>query len=160
MFTATSSGARFAALQRVEFAISGSTATIARLLAPPFPTVARALNRLGRAGCETLIQSCSALRTGTAQRSDSHRRPGPLLQGWSPHHRQPASGQLGWRWIRPGHVADDVTRFDYVEVIPDGHQGIAIGFLSRALTRFNGLGVECRRVMRTSRPTSPRPCQL
>ena len=42
---------------------------------------------------------------------------------------------------------DDTTRLAYVEVLPDEQQGTAIGFLSRALTWFNGHGVECRQVM-------------
>ena len=46
------------------------------------------------------------------------------------------------------HVAiDDATRLGYVEVLADGQQATAIGFLSRSVAWFNGQGVECRQVM-------------
>ena len=42
---------------------------------------------------------------------------------------------------------DDATRLAYVEVLADGQQATAIGFLSRSVAWFNGQGVECRQVM-------------
>ena len=46
------------------------------------------------------------------------------------------------------HVAiDDATRLGYVEVLADGQQATAIGFLSRSVAWFNGQGVECHQVM-------------
>ena len=42
---------------------------------------------------------------------------------------------------------DDATRLGYVEVLADGQQATAIGFLSRSVAWFNGQGVECRQVM-------------
>jgi len=44
-------------------------------------------------------------------------------------------------------VFDDTTRHAYVEVLSADQQGTAIGFLRRALTWFNGQGIECRQVM-------------
>jgi len=77
---------------------------IARLLAAPFSTVARALNRLGAgpAARPRTQASCSALRTGTARRPDPHRRQkaGPLSAGRSPHHRKPVTRPLHRRWLR------------------------------------------------------------
>ena len=51
------------------------------------------------------------------------------------------------------HMAvDDATRLAYVEVLADEQKPTVIGFLSRAVTWFNGQGVECRRVMSDNGP--------
>lgn len=51
------------------------------------------------------------------------------------------------------HVAeDDATRLASVEVMAAEQMPTVIGFLSRALARFNAQGVECRRVMSDNGP--------
>lgn len=44
-------------------------------------------------------------------------------------------------------AVDDAIRLSYVEVFPDEKGPTTVGFLSRAVTWFNGQGIECRRVL-------------
>lgn len=130
---------------------------IARLLAAPFSTVARALNRLG------LGRLCNLEPKPAVQRYEREtpgdlihidvkklarfRRIGHRITG---NRQQGRSTGVGYDLV---HVAiDDATRLAYVEVLEDEQQGTAIGFLSRAVAWFNGQGVECRQVMSDNGP--------
>jgi transposase InsO family protein len=125
---------------------------IARLLAAPFSTVARALNRLGLGRLRNLepkppVQRYERERPGDLIHIDvkklaRFRKMGHRITG---NRQQGRSAGVGYDRV---YVAiDDATRLAYVEVLPDEQQGTAIGFLSRALAWFNGQGVECRQVM-------------
>ena len=130
---------------------------IARLLAAPFSTVARALNRLGLGRLRNLdpkplVQRYERERPGDLIHIDvkklaRFRKVGHRITG---NRQQGRSAGVGYDRV---HVAiDDATRLAYVEVLPDEQQGTAIGFLSRALAWFNGQGVECRQVMSDNGP--------
>jgi len=138
---------------------------IARLLAAPFSSVARALNRLGLGRLRNLelkppVQRCERERPGDLIHIDvkklarhcfaegfAYRKVGHRITG---NRQQGRSAGVGYDRV---HVAiDDATRLAYVEVLPDEQQGTAIGFLSRALAWFNGQGVECRQVMSDNGP--------
>lgn len=130
---------------------------IPRLLAVPFSTVARALNRLGLGRLRNLEPKPPVQRY-------EWERPGDLLQieiktlahFRKVRHRITADRQKG-RSCGVGydkvHVAiDDATRSAYVEVLEDGQKPTVIGFLTRALAWFNGQRIECRRVMSHNGP--------
>jgi transposase InsO family protein len=131
---------------------------IARLLAAPFSTVARVLNRLGLGRLRNLepkppVQRYERERPGDLIYIDvkklaaGFRREGHRITG---NRQQGRSAGVGHDRV---HVAmDDATRLAYVEVLPDEQQGTAIGFLSRALAWFNGQGVDCRQVMSDNGP--------
>jgi len=130
---------------------------IARLLAAPFSTVARALNRLGLGRLRNLdpkppVQRYERERPGDLIHIDvkklaRFRKVGHRITG---NRQQGRSAGVGYDRV---HVAiDDATRLAYVEVLPDEQQGTAIGFLTRALAWFNGQGVECRQVMSDNGP--------
>ena len=130
---------------------------IARLLAAPFSTVARALNRLGLGRLRNLdpkppVQRYERERPGDLIHIDvkklaRFRKVGHRITG---NRQQGRSVGVGYDRV---HVAiDDTTRLAYVEVLPDEQQGTAIGFLSRALAWFNSLGVECAQVMSDNGP--------
>jgi transposase InsO family protein len=130
---------------------------IARLLAAPFSTVARALNRLGLGRLRNLepkppVQRYERERPGDLIHIDvkklaGFRRVGHRITG---NRQQGRSAGVGYDRV---HVAiDDATRLAYVEVLPDEQQGTAIGFLCRALAWFNGQGVDCRQVMSDNGP--------
>ena len=130
---------------------------IARLLAAPFSTVARALNRLGLGRLRNLdpkppVQRYERERPGDLIHIDvkklaRFRKVGHRITG---NRQQGRSAGVGYDRV---HVAiDDTTRLAYVEVLPDEQQGTAIGFLSRALAWFNSLGVECAQVMSDNGP--------
>ena len=125
---------------------------IARLLAAPFSTVARALNRLGLGRLRNLdpkppVQRYERERPGDLIHIDvkklaRFRKVGHRITG---NRQQGRSAGVGYDRV---HVAiDDATRLADVEVLSDEQQGKAIGFLIRALAWFNGHGVECRQVM-------------
>ena len=125
---------------------------IARLLAAPFSTVARALNGLGLGRLRNLdpkppVQRYERERPGDLIHIDvkklaRFRKVGHRITG---NRQQGRSAGVGYDRV---HVAiDDATRLAYVEVLPDEQQATAIGFLTRALAWFNGHGVECRQVM-------------
>ena len=125
---------------------------IARLLAAPFSTVARALNRLGLGRLRNLdpkppVQRYERERPGDLIHIDVKKLARFLKVGHriTGNRQQGRSAGVGYD---RAHVAiDDATRLAYVEVLPDEQQGTAIGFLTRALAWFNGHGVECRQVM-------------
>jgi len=130
---------------------------IARLLAAPFSSVARALNRLGLGRLRNLepkppVQRYERERPGDLIHIDvkklaRFRKVGHRITG---NRQQGRSAGVGYDRV---HVAiDDATRLAYVEVLPDEQQGTAIGFLSRALAWFNGQVVECRQVMSDNGP--------
>jgi len=121
---------------------------IARLLAAPFSTVARALNRLGLGRLRNLepkppVQRYERETPGELIHIDvkklaRFRKVGHRITG---NRQQGRSAGVGYDRV---HVAiDDATRLAYVEVLPDEQQGTAIGLMSRALAWFNGQGVEC-----------------
>lgn len=125
---------------------------IARLLAAPFFTVARALNRLGLGRLRNLEPKPPVQRYGRERPGDlihiddkklaRFRKVGHRITG---NRQQGRSAGVGYDRV---HVAiDDATRLADVEVLPDEQQATAIGFLTRALAWFNGHGVECRQVM-------------
>ena len=125
---------------------------IARLLAAPFSTVARALNHLGLGRLRNLDPKAPVQRYERETPGDlihidvkklaRFRRVGHRITG---NRQQGRSTGVGYDRV---HVAiDDATRLAYVEVLADEQQGTAIGFLSRAVAWFNGQGVECRQVM-------------
>ena len=125
---------------------------IARLLAAPFSTVARALNQLGLGRLRNLDPKAPVQRYERETPGDlihidvkklaRFRRVGHRITG---NRQQGRSTGAGYDRV---HVAiDDATRLAYVEVLADEQQGTAIGFLSRAVAWFNGQGVECRQVM-------------
>ena len=130
---------------------------IARLLAAPFSTVARVLNRLGLGRLRNLepkppVQRYERERPGDLIHIDvkklaGFRRVGHRITG---NRQQGRSAGVGYDRV---HVAiDDATWLAYVEVLPDEQQGTAIGFLSRGLAWFNGQGVECAQVMSDNGP--------
>jgi hypothetical protein len=111
---------------------------VARLLAAPFSTVARALNRLGlgrlrNLGAKPHVQRYEREHPGdlihieveklTRIRKVGHRITGNRQQG--------RSAVVGNDHV---HVAiDNATRLAYVEVLANEQQATAIGFLSRAV---------------------------
>jgi transposase InsO family protein len=125
---------------------------IARLLAAPFSTVARALNRLGLGRLRNLEHKPPVQRYERETPGDLiHIDVKKLAHFRMVGHRITGNRQQG-RSIGAGydrvHVAiDDATRLAYVEVLADEQPATAIGFLSRAVAWFNGQGVECRQVM-------------
>jgi transposase InsO family protein len=130
---------------------------IARLLAAPFSTVARVLNRLGLGRLRNLepkppVQRYEREHPGDLIHIDvkklaRFRKVGHRITG---NRQQGRSAGAGYDRV---HVAiDDATRLAYVEVLADEQQGTAIGFLSRAVAWFNGQGVECRQVMSDNGP--------
>jgi transposase InsO family protein len=130
---------------------------IARLLAAPFSTVARALNRLGLGRLRNLEPKPAVQRYERETPGDlihidvkklaRFRRIGHRITG---NRQQGRSTGVGYDLIHV--VIDDATRLAYVEVLEDEQQGTAIGFLSRAIAWFNGQGVECRQVMSDNGP--------
>ena len=130
---------------------------IARLLAAPFSTVARVLNRLGLGRLRNLepkppVQRYEREKPGDLIHIDvkklaRFRRVGHRITG---NRQQGRSAGVGYDRV---HVAiDDATRLAYVEVLADEQQATAIGFLSRAVAWFNGKGVERRQVMSDNGP--------
>lgn len=130
---------------------------IARLLAAPFSTVARALNRLGLGRSRNLepkppVQRYEWEHPGDLIHIDvkklaRFRKVGHRITG---NRQRGRSAGVGYDRV---HVAiDDATRLAYVEVLADEQQAKAIGFLSRAVVWFNGKGVECRQVMSDNGP--------
>jgi transposase InsO family protein len=130
---------------------------IARLLAAPFSTVARALNRLGLGRLRNLdpkppVQRYEREHPGDLIHIDvkklaRFRKVGHRITG---NRQQGRSAGVGYDRV---HVAiDDATRLAYVEVLADEQKATAIGFLSRAVAWFNGQGVECRQVMSDNGP--------
>jgi transposase InsO family protein len=130
---------------------------IARLLAAPFSTVARALNRLGLGRLRNLepkppVQRYERETPGDLIHIDVKklariRQVGQRITGNRPQGR---STGVGYERV---HVAiDDATWLAYVEVHADEQQATAFGFMSRALAWFNGRGVECRQVMSDNGP--------
>jgi len=125
---------------------------IARLLAAPFYTVARALNHLGLGRLRNLdlkptVQRYERQTPGDLIHIDSKklarfRQIGHLISG---KRRQGRSTGVGCDQVH--EVIADATRLANVEVLADEQQGTAIGFLSRAEAWFNRQGVECRQVM-------------
>ena len=93
---------------------------IARLLAAPFSTVARALNRLGLGRLRNLDPKPPVQRY-------ERERPGDLIH---------IDVKKLAHFRKVGH-----------RITGNRQQGTPIGFLSRALAWFNGHGVECRQVM-------------
>ncbi len=70
------------------------------------------------------------------------------LQGWSWHPGNRQQDRCAWVGCDRDHVANgDATGLACVEVLADAQHATAIGFLSRAVAWFNGLGGECRQVM-------------
>ena len=130
---------------------------MARLLAAPFSTVARALNLLGLGRLRNLepkppVQCYKRETPGdlilidvkklARSREVGHRITGNRQQG--------RSSGVGYDRV---HVAiDDAMRLPYVEVLAEEQQATAIGFLSRAVAWFSGQGVECRQVMSDNGP--------
>jgi transposase InsO family protein len=60
----------------------------------------------------------------------------------------PSNTLHGW----PSHR--ELRLAEHVEVLADEQKATVIGFLSRAVACFNGLGIGCRRVMSGIGPTS------
>ena len=125
---------------------------IARLLAAPFSTVARALYSLCLGRVQNLepkphFQRYERERFGDLIHIDlkkparfrkvGHRITGNWQQGRS----------IGVGYDRVHVAIDDATRLAYVEVLADEPQATTIVFLSRTVAWFNGQGVECRQVM-------------
>ena len=130
---------------------------IARLLAAPFSSVARALNRLGLGRLRNLepkppVQRYEWERPGDLLHIDvktlaRFRKVGHRITG---DRQKGRSYGVGYDKV---HVAiDDATRLAYVEVLEDEQKPTVIGFLTRALAWFNGQGIECRRVMSDNGP--------
>jgi len=130
---------------------------IARLLHAPFSTVARTLNRLGLGRLRNLdpnppVQRYEWERPGDLIHIDiktlaRYRKVGHCITG---DRQQGRSTGVGYDEV---HVAvDDATRLAYAEVFTDEQMPTVIGFLSRAVAWFNGLGIECRRVMSDNGP--------
>jgi transposase InsO family protein len=130
---------------------------IARLLAAPFSTVARALNRVGLGRLRNLepkppVQRYEWERPGDLLHIDvktlaRFRKVGHRITG---DRKKGRSYGVGYDKV---HVAiDDATRLAYVEVLEDEQKPTVIGFLTRALAWFNGQGIECRRVMSDNGP--------
>ena len=130
---------------------------IARLLAAPFSTVARVLNRLGLGRLRNLepkppVQRYEREHPGDLIHIDvkklaRFRKVGHRITG---NRQQCRSTGVGYDRV---HVAiDDATRLAYVEVLADEQQATAIGFMSRVLAWFNSQGVECRQVMSDNGP--------
>ena len=130
---------------------------IARLLQAPFSTVARALSRLGLGRLRNLdpkppAQRYEWERPGDLIRIDiktlaRFRKVGHRITG---DRQRGSSCGVGYDKV---HVAvDDATRLAYVEVLADEQQPTLIGVFSRAVSWFNGLGIECRRLMSDNGP--------
>jgi transposase InsO family protein len=130
---------------------------MARLLAAPFSTVARALNLLGLGRLRNLepkppVQGYERETPGDLIHIDvkklaRFREVGHRITG---NRQQGRSSGVGYDRV---HVAiDDVTRLANGEVLAEEQQATAIGFLSRAVAGFNGQGVECRQVMSDNGP--------
>jgi len=130
---------------------------IASLLAAPFSTVARVLNRLGLGRLRNLEPKPSVQRYEREHPGDlihidvkklaRFRKVGHRITG---NRQQCRSTGVGYDRV---HVAiDDATRLAYVEVLADEQQVTAIGFMSRVLAWFNSKGVECRQVMSDNGP--------
>jgi transposase InsO family protein len=130
---------------------------IARLLAAPFSTVARVLNRLGLGRLRNLepkppVQRYERETPGDLIHIDvkklaRFRGVGHRITG---NRQQGRSAGVGYDRV---HVAiDDATRLAYVEVLADEQQATAIGFLCRAVAWFNSQGVECLQVMSDNGP--------
>ena len=130
---------------------------IARLLAAPFSTVARVLYRPGLGRLRNLepkppVQRYEREHPGDLIHIDvkklaRFRKVGHRITG---NRQQCRSTGVGYDRV---HVAiDDATRLAYVEVLADEQQATAIGFLSRAVSWFNGQGVECRQLMSDNGP--------
>ncbi len=132
---------------------------IARLLAAPFSTVARALKRLCLDRLQNLEPKHPVQRYEWTQLGDlihivlkklarfrkmGHRITGNRQQGRS----------AGVVYDRVHVVFDDATRLAYVEFLSDQQQTTAIGFLSRELAWFNGQGVYCRKVISYTGPAT------
>ena len=111
---------------------------IARLLAAPFSTVARVLNRLGLGRLRNLepkppVQCYEREHPGDLIHIDvkklaRFRKVGHRITG---NRQQCRSTGVGYDRV---HVAiDDATRLAYVEVLADEQQATAIGFMSRVL---------------------------
>jgi transposase InsO family protein len=130
---------------------------IARLLQAPFSTVARALSRLGLGRLRNLdpkppVQRYEWVRPGELIHIDikslarfrkvGHRITGDRQRGRS----------YGVGYDKVYVAVDDGTRLAYVEVLADEQKPTVIGLLSRAVTWFNGQGIECRRVMSDNGP--------
>jgi hypothetical protein len=129
----------------------------ARLLAAPFATAARVLNRLGLGRLRNLEPKPPVLRYEREHLGDlihidvkklaRFRKVGHRITG---NRQQGRSAGVGYARV---HVAiDDATRLAYVEVLADEQQSTAIGFLSRAVDWFNGHGVECSQMMSDNGP--------
>jgi transposase InsO family protein len=125
---------------------------ISRLLAAPFSTVARALNRLGLGRLlnlepKTPVQRYERQTPGDLVHIDvkklaRFRKVGHRITG---NRQEGRSTGVGYDRV---HVAiDDGTRLAYVEVLADEQQATAICFMTRAVAWFNGQGVECRHLM-------------
>jgi len=83
---------------------------------------------------------------GDAGRPDPHRHQaaGPVPEGGLPHRQRLAEGSTTGVGFDKIHVAvDDATRLAYAKVLTDEQKPTVIGFLSRAVTCFNGQGIEC-----------------
>jgi transposase InsO family protein len=130
---------------------------ISSLLAAPFSTVARVLNRLGLGRLRNLepkppVQRYEREHPGDLIHIDvkklaRFRKIGHRITG---NRQQGRSAGVGYDRV---HVAiDDATRLAYVEVLADEQQATAIGFLCRAVAWFNSQGVECRQVMSDNGP--------
>jgi transposase InsO family protein len=130
---------------------------ISRLLAAPFSTVARALNRLGLGRLRNLepktpVQRYERQTPGDLIHIDvkklaRFRKVGHRITG---NRQEGRSTGVGYDRV---HVAiDDATRLAYVEVLADEQQATAIGFMTRAVAWFNGQGIECRQLMSDNGP--------
>jgi transposase len=123
---------------------------IARELAPPFSTVARALNRLELGRLRNLDPKPPGQRYERETQGDlihidvkklAHfRKDGRRITG---NRQQGHSAGGGYDRVRV--AIDDATRLTYVEVLADEQKATAIGFLCRAVAWFNDQGVECRK---------------
>jgi transposase InsO family protein len=130
---------------------------IVRLLAAPFSTVARLLNRLGLGRLRNLDPKppeqryerdhLGALIHIDVKKLARFRKLGHRITG---NRQQGRSAGVVYDRV---HVAiNDATRLAYVEVLADEQQATPIGFLCRAVAWFNSQGVECRQVMSDNGP--------
>ena len=125
---------------------------IARLLADPFSTVARALNHLGLGRLRNLEPKPPVERYERQTSGDLiHIDVKKLARFRKVRYRITGNRQQG-RSTGDGydraHVAiDDARRLADAEVLADEQQTTPIGFVSRVVAWFNGQGVECRQVM-------------
>lgn len=125
----------------------------AMLLAAPFSTVARTLNRLGLGRgaqpCDAALRRRDTWSPYLHRRDKAGSHP-PNRHRITGNRQQGGSTGAGYDLA---HVAiDDATRLAYVEVLEDEQQGAALGFLSRTVAWFNGQGVECQQVMSDNGP--------